>query len=170
VAGYETLITSAKGSLVTITLNRPGSRNSLNTHALGDIRSALEEFKYGDRVGVVVFTGAGDKAFAAGADIEELRERTMLDALPSTMQAVYEEVEAFEKPTIAAVNGYALGGGCGLAMACDIRLASENARFGQPEVTLANPAGSGRVAATRAPHRQGESTRDDHDGPPDGCR
>ncbi len=94
-------------------------------------------------MGVVVFTGVGGKAFAAGADIEELRERTMLDALTSTMQGVYEEVETFEKPTIAAVNGYALGGGCELAMACDIRLASENARFGQPEVTLAILPGAG---------------------------
>jgi enoyl-CoA hydratase/carnithine racemase len=109
----------------------------------GQGERALEEFRYDDRVGVVVFTGAGDKAFAAGADIGELRERTMLDALTSTMQVVYEEVETCEKPTIAAVNGYALGGGCELAMACDIRLASENARFGQPEVTLAILPGAG---------------------------
>ncbi|MCA1730034.1 MAG: enoyl-CoA hydratase/isomerase family protein [Actinobacteria bacterium] len=140
---YETLITSVEDSVGTITINRPDSRNSLNTQVLGDIRSALEEFKDDDRVGVVVFTGAGGKAFAAGADIEELREKTMFDALTSTMQAVYEEVETFEKPTIAAVNGYALGGGCELAMACDIRLASENARFGQPEVTLAILPGAG---------------------------
>ncbi len=140
---YETLLTSVEDSVGTITINRPDSRNSLNTQVLGDIRSVLEEFKYDDRVGVVVFTGAGGKAFAAGADIEELRERTMLDALTSMMQGVYEEVETFEKPTIAAVNGYALGGGCELAMACDIRLASENARFGQPEVTLAILPGAG---------------------------
>ena len=140
---YETLITSVDNGVGTITINRPNSRNSLNTQVLGDIRSALEEFKDDDRVGVVVFTGVGGKAFAAGADIEELRERTMLNALTSTMQGVYEEVETFEKPTIAAVNGYALGGGCELAMACDIRLASENARFGQPEVTLAILPGAG---------------------------
>lgn len=91
----------------------------------------------------MVFTGAGDRAFAAGADIGGLRERTFLDALASTMQAVYDEVEAYEKSNIAAVNGLALGGGCELAMACDIRIASENAEFGQPEVALSIIPGAG---------------------------
>ena len=135
-ADYETILTAVEGGVGTITINRPDVRNALNTQVVGDLRAALAEFRYDGSVGVVVFTGAGDRSFAAGADIGELREKTMLDALASTMQDVYNEIEGYEKPTIAAVNGYALGGGCELAMACDIRVASENARFGLPEVTL----------------------------------
>jgi enoyl-CoA hydratase len=143
VAEYETILTSVEENVGTITINRPDVRNALSTQVLGDVRGALAEFRYDDEVGVVVFTGAGDRAFAAGADINELRERTFLDALASLMQAVYDEIEDYEKPTIAAVNGLALGGGCELAMACDIRIASENARFGQPEVNLSIIPGAG---------------------------
>ncbi len=142
-AEYETILMSVESGVGTITINRPDSRNALNTQVLGDFRAALAEFRHDDSVGVVVFTGAGDRSFAAGADIGELREKTMLDALASTMQEVYDEIEGYEKPTIAAVNGYALGGGCELAMACDIRVASENARFGLPEVTLSIIPGAG---------------------------
>ena len=142
-AEYETILTSVEDNVGTIAINRPDVRNALSTQVLGDIRGALAEFRYDDEVGVVVFTGAGDRAFAAGADIKELRERTFLDALASIMQAVYDEIEDYEKPTIAAVNGLALGGGCELAMACDIRIASENARFGQPEVNLSIIPGAG---------------------------
>ena len=140
---YETILTLVEENVGTIIINRPDVRNALSTQVLGDIRGALAEFRYDDEVGVVVFTGAGDRAFAAGADINELRERTFLDALASLMQAVYDEIEDYEKPTIAAVNGLALGGGCELAMACDIRIASENARFGQPEVNLSIIPGAG---------------------------
>jgi enoyl-CoA hydratase len=143
VAEYETILTSVEENVGTIIINRPEVRNALSTQVLGDIRGALAEFRHDDEVGVVVFTGAGDRAFAAGADINELRERTFLDALASLMQAVYDEIEDYEKPTIAAVNGLALGGGCELAMACDIRIASENARFGQPEVNLSIIPGAG---------------------------
>ena len=142
-AEYETILTSVEENVGTITINRPDVRNALSTQVLGDIRGALAEFRHDDEVGVVTFTGAGDRAFAAGADINELRERTFLDALASIMQAVYDEIEDYEKPTIAAVNGLALGGGCELAMACDIRIASENARFGQPEVNLSIIPGAG---------------------------
>ena len=142
-AEYETILTSVEENVGTITINRPDVRNALSTQVLGDIRGALAEFRHDDEVGVVTFTGAGDRAFAAGADINELRERTFLDALASLMQAVYDEIEDYEKPTIAAVNGLALGGGCELAMACDIRIASENARFGQPEVNLSIIPGAG---------------------------
>ena len=110
---------------------------------MGDIRQTLAEFRHDREVGVVVLTGAGERAFAAGADIGELRERTALDALASVMQGIYDEIEAYEKPTIAAVNGLALGGGCELAMACDVRIASGKARFGLPEVTLAIIPGAG---------------------------
>ncbi|MDQ3910974.1 MAG: enoyl-CoA hydratase-related protein [Actinomycetota bacterium] len=140
---YETIRASSEESIGFITLNRAERRNVLNAQVLVDMRDALSSFREDDGVGVVVFTGAGDQAFAAGADIGELRERTVLDALSSRMQAFYDEVEGYEKPTIAAVNGYALGGGCELAMACDIRVASENARFGLPETALGILPGAG---------------------------
>jgi enoyl-CoA hydratase len=142
-AEYETITTETDGGIGRVTINRPNVRNALSTQVLSDIRQALAEFRYDQRVGVVVFTGAGDASFAAGADIAELREKTALDALSSVMQTVYDEVEAYEKPTIAAVNGFALGGGCELAMACDIRIASANARFGLPEATLSIIPGAG---------------------------
>lgn len=142
-AEYETILTAVEEGIGRITINRPDARNALNTQVLGDVRQALAEFRHDRQVGVVVFTGAGERAFAAGADIGELRERTALDALASVMQGVYDEIEAYEKPTIAAVNGLALGGGCELAMACDVRVASRNARFGLPEVTLAIIPGAG---------------------------
>jgi enoyl-CoA hydratase/carnithine racemase len=143
VSEYETILTEVEEGIGRITINRPDVRNALNTQVLGDLRQALAEFRHDREVGVVVFTGAGERSFAAGADIGELRERTALDALASVMQGVYDEIEAFEKPTIAAVNGFALGGGCELAMACDIRIASQNARFGLPEVTLSIIPGAG---------------------------
>jgi enoyl-CoA hydratase/carnithine racemase len=142
-AEYETILTEVENGVGRITINRPDARNALNTQVLGDIRQALAEFRHDREISVVVFTGAGDRAFAAGADIGELRERTALDALAAIMQGVYDEVEAYEKPTIAAVNGFALGGGCELAMACDVRIASKNARFGLPELTLSIIPGAG---------------------------
>lgn len=142
-ARYETLTTRVEERIATITIDRQEVRNALNGQVLGEINQALEEFRSAEDVGVVVFTGAGEKSFAAGADIAELRERTMLDALSSVMQGVYGEIERYEKPTIAAVNGFALGGGCELAMACDIRIASENAKMGLPEVTLSIIPGAG---------------------------
>jgi enoyl-CoA hydratase len=115
----------------------------MNRQVVEDLRAALEEFQQNDEVGAVLFTGKGEKAFVAGADIGELRERTMLDGLSATMQRLYDEIEGFEKPTMAAVNGHALGGGCELAMACDIRIAAENARFGLPETALSIIPGAG---------------------------
>ncbi len=140
---YETVLTSVEDGVGWITLNRPDVRNALNGQVLEDLRAALAALRGNEVAGAVVFTGAGEKAFAAGADIGELRDRDFLDALSSAMQAFYDEIEGFEKPTIAAVNGYALGGGCELAMACDIRIAAENARFGLPETTLAILPGAG---------------------------
>ena len=101
-----------------------------------DIRAALDAFRDDDSVAVVVFTGAGEKAFVAGADIAQVRSYTLHTALSSDLQRLYDDVEAFEKPTIAAVNGFALGGGCELAMSCDIRIAADTARFGLPETNL----------------------------------
>lgn len=141
--GYGAISTAVDGGVAWITIDRQEVRNALNGEVMREVRAALDAFREDESVGVVVFTGAGDKAFAAGADISELRERTALDALASGVQRLFDEIEGYEKPTIAAVNGYALGGGCELAMACDIRIASDNAKFGQPEVNLSIIPGAG---------------------------
>lgn len=140
---YETLLTDIQHGIGGIVVNRPDVRNAMNRRVMEDLRDALDEFREDDGVGVVVLTGAGEKAFVAGADIGELRERTARDGLAARMQRLYDEIEAYEKPTVAAVNGYALGGGLELAMACDIRIASENARFGLPETALSIIPGAG---------------------------
>ena len=133
---YETLVTDSRDGIGFITINRPDVRNAMNQQVLEELRDALDELREDESVGVVVFTGTGEKAFVAGADIGELKERTLLDGLAARMQKLYDEVEGFEKPTIAALNGYALGGGCELAMACDVRIASENTKLGLPETGL----------------------------------
>ncbi len=140
---YETLITETRYGVGVITINRPDVRNAMNQQVMEDLRGALDKFREDEGVDAMIFTGAGDEAFIAGADIGELKERTVLDGLAATMQQLYDEIESFEKPTIAAVNGYALGGGCELAMACDIRIAAGNARFGLPEVGLSIIPGAG---------------------------
>ena len=140
---YETLLTDNQGGIGGIVVNRPDVRNAMNRRVMEDLRRALDEFREDDGVGVVVLTGAGEKAFVAGADIGELRERTARDGLAASMQRLCDEIEGYEKPTVAAVNGYALGGGLELAMACDIRIASENARFGLPETALSIIPGAG---------------------------
>lgn len=140
---YETLLTEVRDDLGIITVNRPDVRNAVNQRVMEDLQAALNEFREDDKVGAVVFMGAGEKAFVAGADIGELKERTILDGLTAKMQRLCDEIEGFGKPTIAAVNGYALGGGCELAMACDIRIAAENARLGLPETALSIIPGAG---------------------------
>jgi enoyl-CoA hydratase len=140
---FTFLLAERNNGLGIITINRPEVRNALHAGVLDEMVQALELFRNDSEVRVVVFTGAGDKAFAAGADIAALREKSMLDALVPGMQAVYNVVENYDKPVIAAINGFALGGGCELAMACDIRIASENAKFGLPELNLAIIPGAG---------------------------
>lgn len=133
---YETLYTEVSDGIAILTINRPEVRNAVSRQVQVDIRAALDALRADDDVQVVIFTGAGEKAFVAGADIAQVRNYTLHTALSSTMQRLYDEVEAYEKPTIAAVNGFALGGGCELAMACDIRIAADTARFGLPETNL----------------------------------
>ena len=133
---YDTLLTEITDGVAVITINRPEVRNAVNRQVQLDIRAALNAYRDDDSVAVVVFTGAGGKAFVAGADIAQVRTYTLHTALSSDLQRLYDDIEAFEKPTIAAVNGYALGGGCELAMSCDIRIASDTARFGLPETNL----------------------------------
>jgi enoyl-CoA hydratase len=120
-----------------LVINRPELRNALNKETLNEMMEALEILSSDDETGCVVFTGSGERSFAAGADIGQLKSRTALDVFNrGGMQQVYDYIEAYDKPTIAMVNGFALGGGCELAMACDIRIASENAKFGLPELNL----------------------------------
>jgi enoyl-CoA hydratase/carnithine racemase len=140
---YETLLVDVRDRVAEVTLNRPDVRNAINAQVQADLRSFLAAARDDDSVGAVVITGAGERAFAAGADIGQLQNYDLHTGLASTMQRLYDEVESFEKPTIAAVNGYALGGGCELAMACDLRIASTTARFGLPETNLSVLPGAG---------------------------
>jgi enoyl-CoA hydratase/carnithine racemase len=139
----ETLKVEVDDRLAVVTINRPEVRNALSRQVMAELRDALAELGERDDVGLVAFTGAGDKAFVAGADISQLRHYDLHTGLAGEMQRAFDEIEAFPKPTVAAVNGFALGGGCELAMACDIRIAAENARFGLPETTLSVLPGAG---------------------------
>jgi enoyl-CoA hydratase len=135
---YQTLLLDVKESMAVITLNRPDKLNALNAQTIKELNLVLDEIKDNEEVYVVVLTGSGEKAFVAGADIKELNKLDMIGAkeFAETGQMVFNKIEKFDKPVIAAVNGFALGGGCELALACHIRLASDNAKFGQPEVNL----------------------------------
>lgn len=141
---YENIEINKKGRLAYVVINRPELRNALSKETLQDIVAALDELREDDTVGCVIFTGKGDKSFAAGADISQLRQKTALDVFrPGGMQEVYDQIEMYDKPTIAMVNGFSLGGGCELALACDIRVASVNAKFGLPELNLSIIPGAG---------------------------
>lgn len=139
----STLDVEVSGRIALVTINRPEVRNSLSRQVLDDLGAVLAHAEQDETIGALVFTGVGDKAFAAGADITQLQNYTPASALESHMQRTYDAIEQFPKPTIAAVNGYALGGGCELAMSCDIRIASSRARFGLPEPTLGVLPGAG---------------------------
>ena len=135
---YQTLLLDGQDNIAVVTLNRPDKLNALNEQTINDLDSVFDELKKNEEVYVVVLTGSGEKAFVAGADIKELNKLDMISAkeFAEKGQAVFSKIEKFDKPVIAAVNGFALGGGCELALACHIRLASDNAKFGQPEVNL----------------------------------
>ena len=134
-----------KGAIAYVTVNRPKVLNALNTPTWTDLRTAFEDARNDAVVRGVILTGAGDKAFIAGADISELAHATALDAQRSSRfgQDVLDLIENLGKPVIAAINGFALGGGCETAMACTIRIAVESAKFGQPEVKLGLLPGGG---------------------------
>ena len=139
---YLNLTLEHEGRVSTLTVSRPQVRNALDTATVNELHRALDEVRAA-RSTVLVITGAGDKAFVSGADVAAIRERRRDDALAGINQRLMSAVEAHEAVTIAAVNGYALGGGCELALACDLRIAAENAVFGLPEPTLGIIPGAG---------------------------
>ncbi len=148
---YETILVERHGSVAIITINRPEKRNALNIQTRAEGAAILDELRADDSVRVVVFTGAGDKAFIAGADIAEFADRTAITQREIMLdRGLLNAIDTFPKPVIAMVNGYCLGGGCELALACDIRIASDKASFGQPEINLGIiPGGGGTQRLTR---------------------
>jgi enoyl-CoA hydratase len=133
---YETLLVETDGAVGVITLNRPDALNALNSKLCGELVAALDAFGKDAAIGCVILTGAG-RAFAAGADIKEMSPQSYMDVYKGDMFGAFEHaLSSFRKPLIAAVNGFALGGGCEVAMLCDFILASEAAKFGQPEINL----------------------------------
>ncbi|HEX7313124.1 MAG TPA: enoyl-CoA hydratase-related protein [Pyrinomonadaceae bacterium] len=150
-ASYETLLVERRGRVAVITINRPQKLNALNIQTRAEGAAALEELREDESVRVVVITGAGEKAFVAGADIGEFEGRTAVSQRDvMTARSLFTAVDTFPKPVIAMINGFCLGGGCELALSCDIRVASETARFGQPEINLGIiPGGGGTQRLTR---------------------
>ncbi|GGB61892.1 enoyl-CoA hydratase/isomerase family protein [Fictibacillus barbaricus] len=147
---FEYLLLNVEDYVGTIKVNRPEKRNAMNSESWIELRDAVNYFNQLNEVRVIVITGAGDQSFVSGADIEWLRERQPLDIYGSAVQDVLLCVYQSKKPVIAAINGYALGGGCELATVCDFRIASEHAKFGQPEITLGIlPAGGGTQQLTK---------------------
>ncbi len=136
---FSTLLTSIQTNILTITINRPDKLNALNIQVMDDLNQAIDEVYENDEIRSVIITGAGEKSFVAGADISEFIGLSEDEgkSLAKKGQNIFMKIEQCPKPVVAAVNGFALGGGCELAMACHFRIASENARFGQPEVNLA---------------------------------
>jgi enoyl-CoA hydratase len=139
---YENILIETHARVGLITLNRPETLNALNQALLGEVMDALDAFDRDERIYVMVIAG-GEKAFAAGADIKEMAGRTALEMRRQDMTAVFGRIRSIRKPVLAAVSGWALGGGCELAMSCDMIVASESAKFGQPEITIGVIPGAG---------------------------
>jgi enoyl-CoA hydratase len=135
---FDNLLVDRDGAVVVITINRPRVLNALNTQTLDELRRVVQDLKQDDGVRAIIVTGAGDKAFVAGADINELAVLSPTAGREHALagQHVLDLIENLGKPVIAAINGYALGGGCELAMACTLRLAADTAKLGQPEINL----------------------------------
>ena len=150
-SSYETLLLERRGRVALLTINRPDKLNALNIRTRQEGAQALDELREDAEVRVVVITGAGDKSFVAGADIAEFEGRTPVTQRDvMTGRSLFTAVDTFPKPVIAMINGFCLGGGCELAIACDLRVASERARFGQPEIKLGIiPGGGGTQRLTR---------------------
>jgi enoyl-CoA hydratase len=135
---FDTLLLERDGAVAILAINRPQVLNALNSQTLDELRRGILDLKQDESVRVVILTGAGEKAFVAGADINELAEQTPTSGRDHALagQHVFDLVENMGKPVIAAINGYALGGGCELAMACTLRVAADTAKIGQPEISL----------------------------------
>src|SRR5216684_2431733 len=152
---YQYILVDRDERVGIVTLNRPKELNALNNQLLGELAGALEEFDRDEEIRCIVITGAGDRAFAAGADIKQMSDKSPIDMLLGGFGA-WTRIKGIHKPLIAAVGGYALGGGCELAMHCDMIVASENARFGQPEILIGVMPGAGgtqRLARTLGKYR-----------------
>jgi enoyl-CoA hydratase len=147
---YEIILTETRGRVGLITLNRPKALNALNNQLMRELMDALEAFDRDESVGALVITG-NEKAFAAGADIKEMADRTIEQMMDRDHVAVFGRIRTIRKPVIAAVSGWALGGGCEVALSCDMIVASESAQFGQPEITIGViPGAGGTQRLTRA--------------------
>lgn len=147
---YQYILVERDEQVGIVTLNRPKELNALNFQIVAELANALDAFDRDEGIHCMVITGAGEKAFAAGADIKEMAGKSPIDMMLGGFES-WERLRRLHKPVIAAVGGYALGGGCELAMHCDLIVASENARFGQPEITLGIIPGAGgtqRLART----------------------
>lgn len=152
---YENIIVSTNGNVGVITINRPKVLNALSSAVMDEMSKALDNFEADDEIGAIVITG-NEKSFAAGADISQMKDNTFAEAyLQNFITRNWERVTTCRKPTIAAVAGYALGGGCELAMMCDMIIAADNAQFGQPEINLGIIPGAG--GTQRLTHAIGKS-------------
>lgn len=140
---YQNIKIEINDGIAVLTLNRPEVRNALDYVTWDEIRAGMRELRFNDDAHVIILTGAGGKAFASGADIKALNARTVSEQMNSEVNDILYEITMHKKPVIAAVDGYALGGGCELAMACDIRIATKKTKFGQPEVNLGIIPGGG---------------------------
>jgi enoyl-CoA hydratase len=139
---YSNIIVETRGAVGLITLNRPNALNALNAALISELSQAINGFEADDKIGCIVLTGS-EKAFAAGADIKEMQSKTYMSAYKEDFIGSWECVARARKPVIAAVAGYALGGGCEMAMSCDFIIAADTARFGQPEINLGVMPGAG---------------------------
>ena len=140
---FKNILYENRDGILYLTLNRPEVRNALSPEMWQDIRDAVAQARRDDSIRVLIISGAGDKALASGADIQELHDRYYMDQMIGTATTALRELEELYKPVICAINGYALGGGCELAEACDLRVATRRSKFGQPEINLGIIPGAG---------------------------